>query len=197
MAAIEKFFTTLRSRNRVAYIPKRVWEAYQAGLLKFVGTHVAPWRTAQLGFAFLGPGPSPTPTFTNETEWTEVLSALNMKVPSSPYSYKKLPIKSVPNEGEVLDLTVLPLHFLQIWDEGGKFEGKPEPDEMRRLRQEFGLEVWSVHYRGYLQSFEGAIVVCRAQYSPQELQKTRRRVEDRLRKNDADAIRVAKFLKLK
>lgn len=192
--AIEMFFAAIRSQNWAAFIPGPVLRAHQAGLLKFEGTDVAGWRMAKLGFPFLTSEQStPIPSFLDETEWKNTLSLIN--IPVRFRGSNKMPVVSIPYGEEVFDLSVLDLHFQQAWDTGGAFAGTHEG--LHRLEDEFHLHLWDPLHRGYLRRFKGAIAICRRRYGPQEITKARRRIEDIIRKNDADVIRVAKFLKLK
>lgn len=90
--------------------------------------------------------------------------------------------------------------MVEIWQDGDGGTAAVH-DVIRRLRQEFGLPVIGPGKTRpdniQVKCFYGRLVVRNQQYSPTEVRKTWRRVEDHVRKHDSDAIRVAKFLKLK
>lgn len=197
---IVRFFGALRTNNLVAFVPDPVWRAYQAGLLKFVGAGIGKQRLKPMGFdpAAWRSGSLISPTFTDKATWEGCLAELGLRhKPVDPWC--TWPIETIAYDGEVFDLTNLSIVYHPTKIDLNIVKGS-EPPAVLRLKREFGLEIWAPSIPGYpnsMQTFCGEVVLCKRKYAQDEVIKTRRRIQDHVAKNGADAIRVAKFLKLK
>lgn len=121
----------------------------------------------------------PEPTFTDVEVWLQTLKELKLSE-----GYASLTAVT----GAVYNVSFVRITLGCCWD-----SKESRAATMKMIRKTYGVHIQEPDAR----NIRGYFVLCRRRYSEEEITRTRRRIEDQLRKDDCNVICVAKLLKLK
>ena len=171
LQVIEHFCSALRKDGYVLYIPQKVWQAYQGGLLKLQVFYLEKKQEEAQ--------PLPKPTFTSPEDWRAVLNYCHLLGVGGAEKTSARPYRALLRQTNDSVVEVMRISLVFI----GPYGGCEYLEARTRLN-----ELWPRRRWGFSVYLTGNLIIQTNLFSKERLAKIRRRVEDRLRKGSPDDV---------